>query len=188
MPCLARSILGNPKWRNCVAITLFCIYAYFHSTSWCPYAYIQKTSPVGLVLHFVLRREGFASELRSRIVRGFAEIRAPVRGLRRPCVFSKKEKKEPLLVPSSFFAEREGFEPPEPLSSTVFKTAAIDHSAISPSSKLQASQKFFEVIFWNRVQKYCFFATWPNIFLLFFLFLQNSTICYTPIPFYLQIQ
>ncbi|WP_286845669.1 MULTISPECIES: hypothetical protein, partial [unclassified Proteiniphilum] len=26
----------------------------------------------------------------------------------------------------------EGFEPPEPLSSTVFKTAAIDHSAISP--------------------------------------------------------
>ena len=33
-----------------------------------------------------------------------------------------------------FVAEREGFEPPEPLSSTVFKTAAIDHSAISPVS------------------------------------------------------
>ena len=31
-------------------------------------------------------------------------------------------------------AEREGFEPPEPLSSTVFKTAAIDHSAISPDA------------------------------------------------------
>ena len=29
-------------------------------------------------------------------------------------------------------AEKEGFEPPEPLGSTVFKTAAIDHSAISP--------------------------------------------------------
>jgi hypothetical protein len=29
-------------------------------------------------------------------------------------------------------AEREGFEPPELLHSTVFKTAAIDHSAISP--------------------------------------------------------
>ena len=29
-------------------------------------------------------------------------------------------------------AEREGFEPPEPFSSTVFKTAAIDHSAIFP--------------------------------------------------------
>ena len=29
-------------------------------------------------------------------------------------------------------AEREGFEPPDPCGSTVFKTAAIDHSAISP--------------------------------------------------------
>ena len=33
----------------------------------------------------------------------------------------------------SFLAEREGFEPPEVLPSTVFKTAAIDHSAISPN-------------------------------------------------------
>ena len=33
---------------------------------------------------------------------------------------------------SLFLAEREGFEPPVPLSTTVFKTAAIDHSAISP--------------------------------------------------------
>ena len=30
-------------------------------------------------------------------------------------------------------AEREGFEPPEVLPSTVFKTAAIDRSAISPN-------------------------------------------------------
>ena len=29
-------------------------------------------------------------------------------------------------------AEREGFEPPDPLRATVFKTAAFDHSAISP--------------------------------------------------------
>ena len=29
-------------------------------------------------------------------------------------------------------AEREGFEPPEPRGSTVFKTVAIDHSATSP--------------------------------------------------------
>ena len=33
-----------------------------------------------------------------------------------------------------FVAEREGFEPPDPLRSTVFKTAAIDHSATSPSA------------------------------------------------------
>ena len=42
-----------------------------------------------------------------------------------------------------YIAEREGFEPPEPLSSTVFKTAAIDHSAISPMTFdfLKASAK-----------------------------------------------
>src|SRR5690606_32176079 len=31
-----------------------------------------------------------------------------------------------------FLAEREGFEPPEPFGSTVFKTAAFDRSATSP--------------------------------------------------------
>ncbi len=31
-------------------------------------------------------------------------------------------------------AEREGFEPPVPRGTTVFKTAAIDHSAISPGA------------------------------------------------------
>jgi hypothetical protein len=31
-----------------------------------------------------------------------------------------------------FFAEKEGFEPPDLLQSTVFKTAAFDRSAISP--------------------------------------------------------
>ena len=32
-------------------------------------------------------------------------------------------------------AEREGFEPPDPFGSTVFKTAAIDRSATSPAGK-----------------------------------------------------
>ena len=31
-------------------------------------------------------------------------------------------------------AEREGFEPPVPLGTTVFKTVVIDHSTISPDS------------------------------------------------------
>ncbi len=35
------------------------------------------------------------------------------------------------------FAEREGFEPPEVLPSTVFKTAAFNRSAISPSAQSQ---------------------------------------------------
>ena len=34
------------------------------------------------------------------------------------------------------FAEREGFEPPDPRRSTVFKTAAFDHSAIFPGTKI----------------------------------------------------
>lgn len=44
-----------------------------------------------------------------------------------------------IIVAFLFFvvAEREGFEPPEVLPSTVFKTAAIDHSAISPGAKVQ---------------------------------------------------
>ena len=33
-------------------------------------------------------------------------------------------------------AEEEGFEPPVPCSTTVFKTAAFDHSAIPPGAKL----------------------------------------------------
>ena len=46
-----------------------------------------------------------------------------------------RHKKTPLL--RGFFnvmAESEGFEPPEDFSSTVFKTAAFDHSASSPES------------------------------------------------------
>ena len=42
--------------------------------------------------------------------------------------FSKARHRRPLEK----VAEREGFEPPEPCGSTVFKTAAIDHSATPP--------------------------------------------------------
>ena len=59
----------------------------------------------------------------------------PSESVKEPCLLIKNKK------------ESEGFEPPEPLSSTVFKTAAIDHSAISPR---------------NRVQKYCFFFKYTN--------------------------
>ena len=42
-------------------------------------------------------------------------------------------------------AETEGFEPPKPFGLTVFKTAAIDHSAISPLQKYKIYHccKFF---------------------------------------------
>ena len=45
----------------------------------------------------------------------------------------KSDCKKQSLSKIFFGAEREGFEPPEPRSSTVFKTAAFDHSAIFPS-------------------------------------------------------
>ncbi len=54
------------------------------------------------------------------------------------------EKKEETIGFFSFlrlhpilFAEREGFEPPVPFSTSVFKTDAIDHSAIFPLRKQQ---------------------------------------------------
>ena len=55
-----------------------------------------------------------------------------------------------LLIELS--AEREGFEPPVPLSTTVFKTVVIDHSTISPV--LELLQK--------RVQNYTFNFIYTN--------------------------
>ena len=43
-------------------------------------------------------------------------------------------KKPGHCVAGLFLAEREGFEPPLPFGKAVFKTAAIDHSATSPSA------------------------------------------------------
>lgn len=40
---------------------------------------------------------------------------------------------KPLLYS---LAEKEGFEPPVPFGTTVFKTAALDRSAISPGAKV----------------------------------------------------
>ena len=42
------------------------------------------------------------------------------------------QKPDDFRHPAFCVAESEGFEPPDPLRSTVFKTAAFDHSANSP--------------------------------------------------------
>lgn len=76
----------------------------------------------------------------------------------------------------SLSAEREGFEPPEPRSSTVFKTAAIDHSAISPMlnkhcafpQKRCKDKDFFEKSKYLR-------SFFHNIFRLFFADTRKST-------------
>ena len=46
-------------------------------------------------------------------------------------VMDKKKTAISYQYCSLFLARREGFEPPETLASTVFKTAVIDHSTIS---------------------------------------------------------
>ena len=45
----------------------------------------------------------------------------------------ERKRKSPTMLLIELSAEREGFEPPVPLSTAVFKTAVIDHSTISPS-------------------------------------------------------
>gem|GEM_PF-3100801 len=52
------------------------------------------------------------------------------------------QKKTALFGRLSFSAESEGFEPPDLLQSTVFKTAAFDHSASSPGAKVQTLINF----------------------------------------------
>ncbi len=49
-----------------------------------------------------------------------------------------QETRNPLKISGfqNFKAEREGFEPPVPLGTVVFKTTVIDHSTISPVLKM----------------------------------------------------
>ena len=74
--------------------------------------------------------------------------------LRKEYVSAPETKKRRELQVHAFVlaaAEREGFEPPEPLSSTVFKTAAIDHSAISPAAKVRTVFVFCKLWMTNCV-------------------------------------
>ena len=59
-------------------------------------------------------------------------------------------------------AEREGFEPPVPLSTPVFKTGAFDHSAISPYLK-----NLLSVL--KRVQRYGIIFISANFIATFFI-------------------
>ena len=49
-----------------------------------------------------------------------------------PQAHNKKNQRNLNFFRFRCFAEREGFEPPVPLGTAVFKTAVIDHSTISP--------------------------------------------------------
>ena len=56
-----------------------------------------------------------------------------------------------LLFGVQIMAEGEGFEPPVPCGTTVFKTAAFDHSAIPPRSELSyLMEEIFQPHFHSR--------------------------------------
>ena len=82
---------------------------------------IKRKSGATFVVPDFLRRERdscFGKRLR--------RLRTPTRVFSSPLM--QKRKPDSFL----FLAEREGFEPPVPFSTSVFKTGAIDHSATSP--------------------------------------------------------
>ena len=62
------------------------------------------------------------------------------------------------------FAEREGFEPPVPLSTAVFKTAVIDHSTTFPKKISQAQEMAYLP---KAVQRYDLFSILQTIFRFF---------------------
>ena len=65
------------------------------------------------------------------------------------------------FITYKYFAERQGFEPRVPRGTTVFKTAAIDHSATSPKLLYQ---KCFPL---KAVQRYESFLILQTYFLFF---------------------
>ena len=76
------------------------------------------------------------------------------------------------------FAEREGFEPPVPLGTTVFKTVVIDHSTISPEGYFVVNL----LACLKRVQRYRYFLKLQNVWgknLELKHFLTKSDYCHT---------
>ena len=103
---------------------------------------------------------------------------------------SIKHKKDEQLSLLVFSAEREGFEPPVPLSTAVFKTAVIDHSTTFP---MLASFNLKRVMrslpqkrckgrsyFWNMQALFAFFVK-KEYFFSFFTQIGRRDI-HSPIP------
>ena len=86
-------------------------------------------------------------------------------------------KKENPLKNQRVLAEREGFEPPVPLSTTVFKTVVIDHSTISPLRARRGNIVLTSLQCLNCGCKGNDFFSFHQIFLLFF-FIKA---CFCPI-------
>ena len=81
-------------------------------------------------------------------------------------------KKSPVnLATYRTLAEREGFEPPVPLGTTVFKTVVIDHSTISPC-------KMTSLVFLSGCKGTTIFSFCQIFMKLFLIFLKKSGYTY----------
>ena len=99
---------------------------------------------------------------------------------------TKKEVQNELL--SFEVAEREGFEPPVPLGTVVFKTTVIDHSTISPlhwgnrgfliaGAKVRRKNettKFFGNYFAKKMHFTCFLSSREHFSAVFLCILTNN--------------
>ena len=105
----------------------------------------------------------------------FLQITSPSNGIFVTLFVTLKLKKALQISVAPFSAESEGFEPPDPLRSTVFKTAAFDHSANSPICSpiwdLSTSRTF---PFPKGLQRYELFRNLQIILQFFPLLLQKT--------------
>ncbi len=97
--------------------------------------YLTQKSHKSKDLQLLLQRgDSFYATLRKRYAMTFYAALRKRYAMTNPGVLTLplRKKRATSQRLAALCAEREGFEPPEVLPSTVFKTAAIDHSAISP--------------------------------------------------------
>ena len=80
--------------------------------------------------------------------------------------YLKVQKKSCKSFDLQDFAEREGFEPPVPLGTTVFKTVVIDHSTISPC-------KMTSLVFFSGCKGTTIFSFCQIFMKLFLIFLKK---------------
>ncbi len=85
--------------------------------------------------------------------------------------YLKVQKKSCKSFDLQDFAEREGFEPPVPLGTTVFKTVVIDHSTISPC-------KMTSLVFLSGCKGTTIFSFCQIFMKLFLIFLKKSGYTY----------
>ena len=85
--------------------------------------------------------------------------------------YLKVQKKSCKSFDLQDFAERERFEPPVPLGTTVFKTVVIDHSTISPC-------KMTSLVFFSGCKGTTIFSFCQIFMKLFLIFLKKSGYTY----------